>query len=107
MRPSRIQRRLSMRAPRSTADVRDRSLLRHRRRRAGSAKGVEFILTRSLPGAPRSAKATWYFLSRSDRLDTPQDLKYKGEPSELLIGNRNTIREYVSASIQGPQAAAW
>ena len=28
--------------------------------------------------------------------DTPQDLKYKGEPSELLIGNHNTIREYVS-----------
>src|SRR5437867_12135027 len=26
----------------------------------------------------------------------PQDLKYNGEPSELLIGNRNTIREYVS-----------
>ncbi len=26
----------------------------------------------------------------------PQDLKYKGEPSELFIGNRNTIREYVS-----------
>src|SRR4026209_2067759 len=26
----------------------------------------------------------------------PQDLKYKGEPSELLIGNGNTIREYVS-----------
>jgi UDP-N-acetylglucosamine acyltransferase len=26
----------------------------------------------------------------------PQDLKYKGEPSELTIGNRNTIREYVS-----------
>jgi UDP-N-acetylglucosamine acyltransferase len=26
----------------------------------------------------------------------PQDLKYKGEPSELIIGNRNTIREYVS-----------
>ena len=26
----------------------------------------------------------------------PQDLKYKGEPSELLIGNANTIREYVS-----------
>ena len=26
----------------------------------------------------------------------PQDLKYKGEPSELLIGNRNTIREYVT-----------
>jgi UDP-N-acetylglucosamine acyltransferase len=27
---------------------------------------------------------------------TPQDLKFKGEPSELIIGNRNTIREYVS-----------
>ena len=27
---------------------------------------------------------------------TPQDLKYKGEPSELIIGNCNTIREYVS-----------
>ena len=26
----------------------------------------------------------------------PQDLKYKGEASELLIGNGNTIREYVS-----------
>jgi UDP-N-acetylglucosamine acyltransferase len=26
----------------------------------------------------------------------PQDLKYKGEPSELIIGDRNTIREYVS-----------
>lgn len=26
----------------------------------------------------------------------PQDLKYQGEPSELIIGNRNTIREYVS-----------
>jgi UDP-N-acetylglucosamine acyltransferase len=26
----------------------------------------------------------------------PQDLKYQGEPSELVIGNRNIIREYVS-----------
>ena len=26
----------------------------------------------------------------------PQDLKYRGEPSELVIGNHNTIREYVS-----------
>jgi len=26
----------------------------------------------------------------------PQDLKYKGEASELIIGNRNTIREFVS-----------
>ena len=27
---------------------------------------------------------------------SPQDLKYKGEASELIIGERNTIREYVS-----------
>jgi UDP-N-acetylglucosamine acyltransferase len=26
----------------------------------------------------------------------PQDLKYRGEPSELIIGDRNIIREYVS-----------
>ena len=26
----------------------------------------------------------------------PQDLKYKGEPSELIIGNHYTIREFVS-----------
>lgn len=26
----------------------------------------------------------------------PQDLKYQGEPSELIIGNRNIIREYVT-----------
>lgn len=27
---------------------------------------------------------------------TPQDLKYKGEPSELHLGDNNTIREYVT-----------
>ncbi len=27
---------------------------------------------------------------------SPQDLKYKGEPSGLLIGNNNVIREYVT-----------
>jgi UDP-N-acetylglucosamine acyltransferase len=26
----------------------------------------------------------------------PQDLKYKGEPSQLVIGKRNSIREYVT-----------
>lgn len=26
----------------------------------------------------------------------PQDLKYRGEPSKLVIGNHNTIREFVS-----------
>lgn len=27
---------------------------------------------------------------------TPQDLKYRGEPSELRLGDKNTIREYVT-----------
>ncbi len=26
----------------------------------------------------------------------PQDMKYRGEPTELVIGDRNTIREYVT-----------
>lgn len=26
----------------------------------------------------------------------PQDLKYRGEPSELIIGDNNTIREFAS-----------
>jgi UDP-N-acetylglucosamine acyltransferase len=29
-------------------------------------------------------------------LHRPQDLKYKGEPSQLIIGENNTIREYVT-----------
>ncbi len=29
----------------------------------------------------------------------PQDLKYEGEPTELVIGNRNTIRESVTLNI--------
>jgi UDP-N-acetylglucosamine acyltransferase len=28
--------------------------------------------------------------------DDPQDKKYRGEPTELVIGSRNTIREYVT-----------
>lgn len=34
----------------------------------------------------------------------PQDLKYKGEPTELIIGNNNRIREYASlhrGTVQG------
>jgi UDP-N-acetylglucosamine acyltransferase len=29
-------------------------------------------------------------------INDPQDLKYKGEPTKLIIGDNNTIREYVS-----------
>jgi len=32
----------------------------------------------------------------------PQDKKYAGEPSELVIGNRNTIREFCSFNIGSP-----
>jgi len=36
----------------------------------------------------------------------PQDLKYKGEPTQLIIGNNNTIREFVtincSATLEEP-----
>lgn len=28
----------------------------------------------------------------------PQDLKYKGEPTELVVGDRNTFREYVTVN---------
>jgi UDP-N-acetylglucosamine acyltransferase len=28
--------------------------------------------------------------------DDPQDKKFKGEPTKLVIGDRNTIREYVT-----------
>ena len=32
-------------------------------------------------------------------INEPQDLKYKGETTKLIIGNNNKIREYVSISI--------
>jgi UDP-N-acetylglucosamine acyltransferase len=32
----------------------------------------------------------------------PQDKKYKGEPCELMIGNRNTIREFCTFNIGSP-----
>lgn len=34
----------------------------------------------------------------------PQDLKYKGEPTELMIGNKNTIRESVTMNLGTVQA---
>jgi len=36
----------------------------------------------------------------------PQDLKYRGEDSELVIGRNNTIREYVTMN-PGTEGAAW
>ncbi len=37
----------------------------------------------------------------------PQDLKYKGERTELTIGNRNSIREYVSAHLGTAQGGGF
>ena len=34
----------------------------------------------------------------------PQDKKYAGEPTELVIGNRNTIREFCTLNLGVPQA---
>ena len=34
----------------------------------------------------------------------PQDKKYKGEPCKLLIGDRNTIREFCTFNIGSPGA---
>ena len=34
----------------------------------------------------------------------PQDKKYAGEPCELIIGNRNTIREFCTFNIGSPSA---
>ncbi|HAU28492.1 MAG TPA: acyl-[acyl-carrier-protein]--UDP-N-acetylglucosamine O-acyltransferase [Rhodospirillaceae bacterium] len=39
----------------------------------------------------------------------PQDLKYHGEPSELIVGARNKIREYVTMNpgTEGDQMTTW
>ena len=34
----------------------------------------------------------------------PQDKKYAGEPTELVIGDRNTIREFCTLNLGVPQA---
>ena len=33
--------------------------------------------------------------------DDPQDKKYAGEPTELVVGDRNTIREYCTINRDG------
>ncbi len=35
--------------------------------------------------------------------EAPQDLKYAGEPTELVMGDRNTIREYVTLNRGTPE----
>ena len=37
----------------------------------------------------------------------PQDLKYAGEPTELHIGERNTIREFCTFNVGTAQDVGW
>ena len=47
------------------------------------------------PAGPTIGEGTRIFPFASIGLE-PQDLKYRGEKSELIIGRNNTIREYVT-----------
>ena len=56
---------------------------------------VELISNVHIEGKTTVGKATKIFPFASIGT-TPQDLKYNNEPNSLLIGERNTIREYVT-----------
>ena len=57
--------------------------------------GVELISNVHIEGNTKIGKKTQIFPFASIGT-TPQDLKYKNEPNSLEIGERNTIREYVT-----------
>jgi UDP-N-acetylglucosamine acyltransferase len=61
------------------------------------AEGVTLHSHVALAGRTRIGEGTtiWPFASIGH---APQDLKYAGEPTELVIGARNRIREYVTMS---------
>ena len=56
---------------------------------------VELISNVHIEGNTKIGKGTKIFPFASIGT-TPQDLKYKNEPNSLTIGERNTIREYVT-----------
>ena len=57
--------------------------------------GVELVSNIHIEGNTKIGKATKVFPFAS--LGTsPQDLKYNNEPNSLIVGERNTIREYVT-----------
>ncbi|MDR1551481.1 MAG: acyl-ACP--UDP-N-acetylglucosamine O-acyltransferase [Holosporaceae bacterium] len=56
---------------------------------------VEIMSHVCVSGHTRVGKGTRIFPFASIGYE-PQDLKYKGEESQLIIGKRNTIREYVT-----------
>ena len=57
--------------------------------------GVELISNVHIEGNTKVGKGTKIFPFASIGT-VPQDLKYKNEPNSLIIGERNTIREYVT-----------
>jgi UDP-N-acetylglucosamine acyltransferase len=57
--------------------------------------GVRLISHVALAGRTRVGEGTTIYPFASIG-NPPQDLKYKGEPSELIIGRNNRIREYVT-----------
>ena len=57
--------------------------------------GVELISNVHIEGNTKIGKGTKIFPFASIGT-APQDLKYKNEPNSLVIGERNTIREYVT-----------
>jgi len=58
-------------------------------------EGVELISNVHIEGNTKIGKNTKIFPFASIGT-TPQDLKYKNEPNNLIIGERNIIREYVT-----------
>lgn len=59
------------------------------------AAGVELVAHVVVGGRTKVGAGTKIYPFASIGLQ-PQDLKYKGEPSELVIGQRNQIREHVT-----------
>ena len=59
------------------------------------ADGVELVSNVHIQGNTKIGKSTKIFPFASIGT-APQDLKYKDEPNSLVIGERNTIREYVT-----------
>ena len=57
--------------------------------------GVELISNVHIEGNTKIGKETKIFPFASIGT-APQDLKYKNEPNSLVVGERNTIREYVT-----------
>ena len=58
-------------------------------------ESVELVSNVHIEGNTKIGKGTKIFPFASIGT-TPQDLKYKNEPNSLIIGERNTIREYVT-----------